>query len=220
MRARFTGYCLFGLLLSAAAVTGVWAQASSKAPEPAAPGKSSYHGGLVTPPLPKPKFTLTDTSGAAFDFHAKTEGYVTFLFFGYTHCADICPMQMHMIADALRKLPSATASQFKVVFVTTDPGRDTPQVLRAYLDHFDRHIIGLTGTEDAIAAAQEAANLPVAKKGAVRPDGNHNYEVGHSAFVLAYTKDNLAHVIYPSGLKQEDWLNDLPLLAAETWPTP
>jgi protein SCO1/2 len=54
----------------------------------------------------------------------------------------------------------------------------------------------------------------------MRPDGNHNYEVGHSAFVLAYTKDNLAHVIYPVGLKQEDWLNDLPLLAAETWSTP
>jgi protein SCO1/2 len=220
MRAQFSRRCLFGLFLGAAAVTGVWAQASSKAPEPAAPGKSNYHGGLVSPPLPKPKFTLTDTSGTAFDFHAKTEGYVTLLFFGYTHCPDMCPMQMHMIADALRKLPTATAGQFKVVFVTTDPGRDTPQVLRTYLDHFDRHFIGLTGTEDAIAAAQVAANLPVAKKGAVRPDGNHNYEVGHSAFVLAYTKDNLAHVIYPVGLKQEDWLNDLPLLTTETWPTP
>jgi protein SCO1/2 len=132
----------------------------------------------------------------------------------------MCPLQMHMIADALRKLPPATAAQFKVVFVTTDPGRDTPQVLRSFLDHFDRRFIGLTGTEEAIDAAQVAANLPVAKKGAVRPDGNHNYEVGHSAFVLAYTKDDLAHVIYPVGLKQEDWLNDLPLLAAETWPTP
>jgi protein SCO1/2 len=220
MRAQFSRRCLFGLFLGAAAVTGVWAQASSKAPEPAAPGKSNYHGGLVSPPLPKPKFTLTDTSGTAFDFHAKTEGYVTLLFFGYTHCPDMCPLQMHMIADALRKLPPATAAQFKVVFVTTDPGRDTPQVLRSFLDHFDRRFIGLTGTEEAINAAQVAANLPVAKKGAVRPDGNHNYEVGHSAFVLAYTKDDLAHVIYPVGLKQEDWLNDLPLLAAETWPTP
>jgi protein SCO1 len=220
MRAQFSRRCLFGLLLWVAAVTGVWAQASSKAPGPAAPGKSNYHGGLVTPPLPKPKFTLTDTSGTAFDFHAKTEGYVTLLYFGYIHCPDMCPMQMHIIADALRKLPRATAGQFKVVFVTTDPDRDTPQVLRSYLDHFDRHFIGLTGTEAAIDAAQVAANLPVAKKGTVRPDSNLNYEVGHSAFVLAYTKDNLAHVIYPVGLKLEDWANDLPLLAAETWTTP
>ncbi len=129
-------------------------------------------------------------------------------------------MQMHMIADALRKLPATTASQFKVVFVTTDPVRDTPLVLRSYLDHFDRRFIGrtapflATGRLAATCAALMASSLPV------RPDGNHNYEVGHSAFVLAYTKDNLAHVIYPSGLKLEDWVNDLPLLAAESWTTP
>jgi len=125
MRAQFSRCCLFGLLLWAATVTDVSAQAPSKAPEPAraAPGKTDYHGGLVSPPLPKPKFTLTDTSGTAFDFDADTRGYVTFLFFGYTHCPDMCPLQMYMIADALRKLPPATAGQFKVVFVTTDPAR-------------------------------------------------------------------------------------------------
>jgi protein SCO1/2 len=125
---------------------------------------------------------------------------------------------MEMIAAALQKLPPLTARQFKVVFVTTDPARDTPQVLRTYLDHFDKRFIGLTGTEEAIVAAQVAANLPPAKKGTVRPDGN--YEVGHAAFVLAYTKDNFAHVIYPVGLKLEDWTHDLPLLASETWTNP
>jgi hypothetical protein len=68
----------------------------------------------------------------------------------------------------------------------------------------------------AIEAAQNAANIPVAKKSAVRPDGA--YEVGHAAFVLTYTKDNLAHVIYPVGVKQEDFVHDLPFLAYETWP--
>jgi protein SCO1 len=216
---RFARRCLFGLLLWAATVTGVSAQASSKpvAAVSGPTGKAYYHGGLVSPPLPKPKFTLRDTSGAPFDFHAKTDGYVTFLFFGYTHCPDMCPLQMHMIADALRKLPPATAGQFKVVFVTTDPARDTPQVLRTYLDHFDKRLIGLTGSGEVIDAAQVAANLPPAKK-TMRPDSN--YEVDHSAFVLAYTKDNLAHVIYPVGLKLEDWIHDLPLLASESWTTP
>jgi protein SCO1/2 len=130
----------------------------------------------------------------------------------------MCPMQMSMIADALRKLPPSTADQFKVVFVTTDPARDTRQVLRKYLDHFDRRFIGLTGTPEAIEAAQQSANLPSAQKGTVRADGN--YEVGHSAFVLAYTKDNMAHVIYPMGLKVEDWVHDLPLLTAENWTAP
>ena len=214
---QFLRLCLRGLFLCAAIVSGISAQASSKAPEPGRPAttKPDYHGGLVSPALPKPKFTLTDTSGANFDFHARTQGYATLLFFGYTHCPDLCPIEMGMIANALQKLPPATARQFKVVFVTTDPSRDTPQVLRAYLDHFDKSFIGLTGNEETIVAAQVAANLPPAKKGAVRPDGN--YEVGHAAFVLAYTKDNLAHVIYPVGLKLEDWTHDLPLLASETW---
>ena len=206
--------CLFRILLWAAASSAVFAQAQSSATSPGHE-KSEYRGGLVSPPQPKPKFTLTDTSGKAFDFQPRTEGYVTLLFFGYTHCPDMCPMQMASIADALRKLPADTAGHFKVVFVSTDPARDTPQVLRAYLDHFNKHFIGLTGSQKAIDAAQTAANLPVANKGGTQSDGN--YEVGHSAFVLAYTKDNLAHVIYPVGLKTEDWVHDLPFLASETW---
>lgn len=209
--------CLFQILVWAAASSAVLAQSPSSASSPAQASheKSDYRGGLVSPPQPKPKFTLSDTSGKAFDFQPRTEGYVTLLFFGYTHCPDMCPMQMASIADALRKLPADTAGQFKVVFVTTDPARDTPQVLRAYLDHFNKRFIGLTGSQTAIDAAQTAANLPVANKGVTQSDGN--YEVGHSAFVFAYTKDNFAHVIYPVGLKTEDWAHDLPSLVSETW---
>jgi protein SCO1/2 len=122
---------------------------------------------------------------------------------------------MALIARALKKVPAGTADQFKVVFVTTDPARDTPAALRSWLDHFDKRFIGLTGTEAAITSAQVAANLPPAQKSKVRADGS--YDVGHAAFVLAYTKDNLAHVIYPVGMGEEDWVHDLPLLAKETW---
>src|SRR5579862_4297847 len=197
---------------------GMPAQTPKAGPGPAhatPAAADSYRGGMVSPLLPKPRFTLTDTSGAPYDFIAKTQGYATLLFFGYTHCPDMCPLQMFMIAQALAKIPPASAEQFKVVFVTTDPDRDNPQVLRQYLDRFDKRFIGLTGSQAAIDAAQIAANLPVAKKSAVRPNGA--YEVGHAAFVLAYTKDNLAHVIYPVGMKQEDWVHDLPELVTETW---
>jgi protein SCO1/2 len=190
-------------------------KASELAPVSGAHATSIYLGGLVSPPLPKPKFTLTDTYEAPFDFASKTQGYTTLLFFGYTHCPDMCPLQMAMIAQAFKKIPVAAVDQFKVVFVTTDPERDTPQVLRSWLDHFDKRFIGLTGSGAAIDAAQIAANLAPARKSAVRPDGA--YEVGHAAFVLAYTRDNLAHVIYPVGVKEDDWVHDLPLLAKETW---
>jgi protein SCO1/2 len=178
----------------------------------------TYRGGLISPPQPKPEFTLTDTSGAAFDFKAKTQGYVTLLFFGYTHCPDLCPLQMYMIAQAMKDMPAAEQNEFRVVFVTTDPDRDTPAVLRAFLNRFDRRFIGLTGSQQAIDAAQIAAKLPPAKKSAVRADGA--YEVGHAAFVFAYTKDNLAHLVYPGGLTPKDWSHDLPYLAGETWATP
>ncbi len=215
-RRLFVGL-LFAFAFSMGTVHRVSAQAQKNASGSAAAGtaEAKYRGGMVSPALPKPKFTLTDTSGVSYDFALKTQGYTTLLFFGYTHCPDMCPLQMSTIAQALKKIPPASADQFKVVFVTTDPERDTPQVLRAWLDHFDKRFIGLTGSDAAIAAAQVAANLSPAKKSAVRPDGA--YEVGHSAFVLAYTKDNLAHVIYPGGVNEEDWAHDLPLLATETW---
>jgi protein SCO1/2 len=174
-----------------------------------------YRGGLVSPPLPKPNFTLVDTSGAPFDFRAKTENYVALLFFGYTFCPDMCPMQMTTIAQALRSLPAEQASRFKVVFVTTDPDRDTRQVLRIWLDHFDKSFIGLTGSKAAIQAAQLAANVDPAQRAGTLSDGS--YAINHAAWVLAYTTDNLAHIIYPVGVKQQDWVHDLPFLAKERW---
>jgi protein SCO1/2 len=174
----------------------------------------NYRGGLVTPPLPKPGFVLTDTSGAAFDFRQRTDGHVTLLFFGYTYCPDQCPMHMANLGAALKKLPAEIADQVKLVFVTTDPARDSPVVVRRWLDLFDRRFIGLTGTERAIEAVERAAGVPPA---IITGPANGNYAVSHANFVLAYSKDNLAHVLYPGGVSKDDWVHDLPLLIKETW---
>ena len=93
------------------------------------------------------------------------------------------------------------------MFVTTDPARDEPRVLRAWLDRFDPRFIGLTGSDSALEAAQRAAGLPVATKSARAGGG---YAVGHANVVLVYTKDNLAHLMYPGGVTRQDWLHDLP----------
>ena len=86
---------------------GVSAQGSQKASAPAPPSRVEvpYRGGLVDPAQAKPKFTLTDTSGIPYDLSSKTQGYVTLLFFGYTNCPDMCPLQMHVIAQALKNVP-------------------------------------------------------------------------------------------------------------------
>ena len=176
--------------------------------------ETSYRGGLVTPPLAKPRFTLTDTAGAAFDFGAQTEGYVTLLFFGYTHCPNECPLHMAAIAMALRDVPADVRNQVKVVFVTADPARDTVAVLRAWLANFDKQFIGLTGSPALIEAAQLSAKIPAATKTVFT---SRPYEVAHASFVLAYTKDNLAHVIYPGGVTAIDWKHDLSRLVNEKW---
>jgi len=91
-------------------------------------------------------------------------------------------------------MPAAVADQVKVVFVTTDPARDSPSVLRSWLDRFDAHFIGLTGSEAAIEAARRAARIPLARKTARPADG-----------------------IIVSGATPEDWVHDLPNLVAEGW---
>src|SRR6185369_9103221 len=134
----FCANCVIASLLFAASD---WLSASRWTSTPTAPcatrSEATYRGGLVTPPLTKPQFTLTNTSGASFDFRAETQGYVTLLFFGYTHCPDECPLHMAAIATSLKQLAPEVRGQVKVVFVTADPARDTPSVLRAWLDRFD-----------------------------------------------------------------------------------
>jgi protein SCO1/2 len=179
--------------------------------------QATYRGGLVTPPLPKPHFVLTDTSGARFDFWNRTRGSITLLFFGYTYCPDECPMHMANLGAALKRLPPGIAGQVKLVFVTTDANRDTRVELRQWLDHFDKRFVGLTGTPAALDAAQKAAGVPLAQKTDSR---NGTYSLTHANFVVAYTKDNLGHVIYPGGVSQEDWIHDLPLLVTESWSHP
>jgi protein SCO1/2 len=174
-----------------------------------------WHGTLQGRATPRPEFTLTDTDGTPYDFAAETEGRLTLLFFGYTSCPDVCPGHMSILSGAL-DMPGMP--QPIVVFVTTDPARDTPERLREWLDNFDEDFVGLTGTVDEIAAAEAAAFVPGSVR-ATDADGERgdsgdadDYEVGHAAQILAYSPDDLAHVVYPFGTRREDWADDLPRL--------
>jgi protein SCO1/2 len=214
LRFLFASLGMLAVLLGTSGRVAAHGPENASDPRPPDRPEATYRGGVVTPPLPKPKFTLTDTSGAPYDLWSRTQGYVTLLFFGYTYCSDECPLQMGNIASALEKVPTGLAEQIKVVFVTTDPARDSAKVLRSWLDNFDERFVGLTGSQAAIEAAQRAAGIPPATKAIL---ANGGYEVGHAAFVFAYSKDNLAHLIYPSGMTDEDWPHDLPYLVNEDW---
>ncbi|MCH7717673.1 MAG: SCO family protein [Gemmatimonadetes bacterium] len=170
---------------------------------------SELRGWIVDEPLPKADFTLESMNGGDFSFLKETEGFVTLLFFGYTNCPDICPLHMANISAVLRKLTPDVANQIKIVFVTTDPERDTPERMREWLGHFDRKFVGLRGTLDEVNAIQASIGLGAAFREEM-PSGD--YGMAHAAQVLAYTTDNRAHVTYAFGTRQEDWAHDLPML--------
>lgn len=190
-----------GLLLAACGGGGASAATPTPSPPPA-----SWSGATLVNPVPKPEFTLTDQAGRPFDFRAGTAGKVTLLYFGYTHCPDLCPTDMLDTSIALRDVPADVRQRIAVVFVTTDPARDTPPVLGAWLQHFDPTFIGLTGTLDQVRAAQRQAGVFLAS---FEPVSGATYGVDHAAYVLAYTADGLAHISYPDGVKPADEARDL-----------
>jgi protein SCO1/2 len=152
---------------------------------------------------------LTDTAGRPFDFVQATRGKLTYLYFGYTHCPDACPLTMSYLSAALHREPAAVRSRVDVVFVTVDPRRDTRRELRGWLDHFDHSFIGLTGSKAGIAAAERAAGVPLAAPEPVKGGG---YSVAHSTLVIAYSPDGVAHVAYSEGFHTSDYAHDMPLL--------
>lgn len=173
-------------------------------------GGRAYRGVTLASAIPRPRFTLTDTHGEPFDFRAKTDDTVTLLFFGYLNCPDVCPVHMTNIATVMHGLPYDVTGHVRVVFITTDPARDTPEKLQAWLANFDPSFIGLRGTPEQVRQIEAAVKVAPSAPGL--PDSSGAYEVGHAAQVIAFTRDDSAHIAYPFGTRQADWAHDLPLL--------
>ena len=176
----------------------------------------AFQGRVLAEALPRPDFTLLDTAGEPYDFLEETRGKATLLFFGYTHCPDVCPVHMGNIAAVLKDLGYERRREVEVVFVSTDPERDSPERIRAWLDRFDPAFVGLRGDRAEIDSIQRSLGLPPS---VLEPrSGDGSYAVGHAAQVLAFSPDGPARVVYPFGTRQADWAHDLPLLISGTTP--
>jgi protein SCO1/2 len=174
------------------------------------------HGTIPDTHPAKPEFTLRDTTGSAYDFGARTHDDVTLLYFGYTHCPDECPTSMADLASALRQVGPSVASQVRVVFVTTDPWRDTGSRLRDWLGKFDRSFVGLRGTPRQLGDLEVRMGLPPSHRDAAAKNGDGSrYSVTHFAAVLAYDRDGRLATLYPSGVAPSDIAADLDVLAKE-----
>lgn len=172
---------------------------------------SDLHGTEVSTPYREPDVTLTGTSGKPVNLRTATKGKLTLLYFGYTHCPDICPTTMADLAGALRTLTPAQRAKIAVVFISSDPGRDTPKVVKAWLASFNPVFIGLTGDYTKIQAAARPLGIALEKPQQTSGD----YEVTHGAEVLPFGPDHLAHYVYTAGVSSRDYAADLPKLLAK-----
>ena len=179
-----------------------------------ATGADDRDGVMIAEDEARPEFVLTDTAGRPFDFAGETEGYLTLLYFGYTNCPDVCPIHFANIAGALEQVPSEVRERVKVVFVGVDPPRDSPENIRAWLDHFDRDFIGLTGIDDALGVAQLAAGVPPATR--EEPDAEGRYAVNHAGWVYGYTPNDEQTWQFPLGVRQEAWASIIERLVEES----
>lgn len=184
---------------------------------------SAFSGTLVDPPLPRPELTLRDTTGKPFTLTDRPPGEVTVVFFGYTHCPDVCPTTMADLAAARRQLPPDVRERVTVAFVTEDPKRDTPKVLRGWLERFDPGFVGLRGGNAATQRALQQLHLPETKRIPLpdtpvrHPEDGHEhpgeYGLEHAGIVYAFGPDG-STVLYTGGTTRAQYAEDFTRLAA------
>ncbi|MEV7439814.1 SCO family protein [Streptomyces sp. NPDC091204] len=201
-------------LLAAAALT-----LTACGGEPTKPGSVTQIAGgqnnakaatVLDRPFNKPELVLTDNTGKPWNLREQTKGKPTLIYFGYTHCPDVCPLTMSNIAVAKKALPKADQDNLRVVFVTTDPERDTPESLDAWLKAQDPSFVGLTGDFATIQAAARTLGIGIE---AASKDANGDVVSMHGAQVIAFSpKTDEGYVLYGEGTTVDDYTKDLPKL--------
>ncbi|GAC1303091.1 MAG: hypothetical protein NVS2B3_11910 [Vulcanimicrobiaceae bacterium] len=159
----------------------------------------ALRGTPVDPPTVARDFTLSDANGRARHLIVPN-ARATMLFFGYTHCPDACPLALASLGKAYRTLDAARAARVRVVFVTVDPQRDTPSVLRAYARGFDPHVVALTASPERLAEVWKAYGVRVDR--ATR-------EIAHGDVISAIDGNARVVAVYPSDAPAADLAADM-----------
>jgi protein SCO1 len=138
-------------------------------------------------------FTLVDQTGKTVtdkDFR----GRYMLVFFGFTHCPDVCPAELQVMADALGQL-GPKAAEIVPVFITLDPERDTPEAVGAYVKNFGPNFVGLTGSPEQVAAAAKGYRVAFSKFYPNGQDDKRDYSIDHSTLIYLMDKngDYVAH---------------------------
>jgi protein SCO1 len=166
------------------------------------------NGMLLDPAEPAPEVALLNQDGQPFRL-SEQRGVVTLLFFGFTNCPDICPTTLVDIAAARKQLGS-DSEKVRVVFITVDPARDTPERMARYLTSFDPTFIGLTGSEAELQAIYQAYGVTAIKRDLA--DSAISYTVDHNASIYVIDQAGRWRGLISHGAAVEDIRENLRFL--------
>jgi protein SCO1/2 len=170
----------------------------------------TYQGSLINPPVPASDFTLTDQQGQPFRL-SDLKGQVVMIFFGYTHCPDVCPItmaQFKLIKDRL----GDQAKNVRFVFITVDPHRDDVGTIRTYVQKFDPSFIGLTGDPAQLAGVWKDYGVYVNQNAS---DTQDNYIDEHTARIYAIDAQGNLRLTYLYGTETDAMVQDVSHLIRE-----
>jgi protein SCO1/2 len=168
------------------------------------PDLSTLHATKFSKPRALQPFALVDHTGKPF-VNADLRGRWSFVFFGYTHCPDVCPTTLSVLNSVAARLEAA-GRDARFVFISIDPERDTPEVLEQYVTYFNGEFVGVTGTGQALAGLTR--QLGVVYMQAPSADGPEAYLMDHTASVLLFDPDGRLHAIFSAPLKAADISED------------
>jgi protein SCO1/2 len=170
---------------------------------------ASFRGATFGEPYPlAPEIELTRSDGSSFRL-SEMRGNVILVFFGYTSCPDVCPTTLAELKLVLAELSEEDAARVKVLFVTVDPKRDTPERVQEYVDHFNKSFIGVSGTEAELEKVWQAYGVFRLEMPGSSASG---YTVDHTARVTLIDQDGNMRVSFGFDTPVDDVVHDLKLI--------
>jgi protein SCO1/2 len=145
----------------------------------------------ITGLMPSLDFTLIDAGNGATVHGNDFRGKVVLLYFGYTHCPDVCPTTLSLLGRAVAALGD-DAAQVRVLFVSVDPRRDTVAQLKTYAAAFGPQVVGLRGSETELRALTKRYRITY---GYGKPDARGNYEVSHSSAIYVFDREGASRLL-------------------------
>jgi cytochrome oxidase Cu insertion factor (SCO1/SenC/PrrC family) len=177
--------------------------------------EDEFNGTPLKPSRPLPTGQFSRADGTPYDLARETAGHVTLIYFGYTHCPDICPVQLMNVAAGLREAGPAVASRTRVVVITVDPARDTGAVFDKWVKTFDT-------TFAAVRMPKAEVDEAIARLGLAPPSGartDSTSDPAHASAVIAFVRGE-GRYIYNKDVSPKAWAWDLRKLSAADAGTP